>query len=83
MDLFAVLILFGVIAALGVTLWGLVARQKSVIAGLIAATVALLAGVCAWYAWAELNSLRQTIIFGVIALVSTISSVRQFLRDVC
>jgi hypothetical protein len=63
---------------LGVTLWGLFARQRSAVVGAIAVGVAVLATIGAWYAWAESNSMPWTVSYGVLAVASLAAATRQF-----
>jgi len=78
MNIAGAAIFLGIIAALGVALWGLVAKQRSAVVGVIAVVVALLAAGGAWYTWAESKSIPWTIGYGVVALVSLASAMRQF-----
>ena len=50
MNIISAIIFPGIIAALGVTLWGLVAKPRSRVIGMIAAAAALMAAGNAWYA---------------------------------
>jgi hypothetical protein len=77
MNLASAAIFLGVIAALCVALWGLFSRRRSVIGGVIAASVALLATGLAWYAWAESQSIPWTLGYGVVAVASVASAIRQ------
>ena len=77
MNIDSAAVFLGAIAALGATLWGLFAKQRSLVIGAIAAVVALLAAICAWYAWAETKSLPWTLGFGVVVGASLASSLRQ------
>ena len=56
MNFVSAVIFLGMIAVLGIALWGLAAKPRSRVIGVIAATVALMAAGGAWYAWAESKS---------------------------
>ena len=77
MNIASAVIFLGVSAALGLAIWGLVARQRSTLVGVIAVSVALLAAGCAWYAWAESKSIPWTLGYGVLLVVSLASALRQ------
>ena len=77
MNLATAAIFLAVIAALCVVLRGLFSRRRSVIGGVIAASLALLATVLAWYAWAESQSIPWTLLYGVVAVASVASAIRQ------
>lgn len=70
-------IFFVIIAAAGVTLWGLFTKQRSVVIGVVAAAVAVLATVGAWYAWAESRSIPWTVGYAVLVAASLASAARQ------
>jgi hypothetical protein len=78
MNIASAAIFMGMIVALGVTLWGLFARQKSVVIGVIATAVALLAAAGGWYSWAETKSMPWTAGYGILVAASLASAVRQF-----
>jgi len=77
MNIASAVIFLGMIAALGLALWGLVAKQRSPVIGVIAAAVAFLAAGGAWYAWAESKSVPWTVGYGVVALACLASTMRQ------
>ena len=77
MNLAGAAIFLSVIAAMCVALWGLFSRRRSVIVGVIAGSVALLAAGLAWYAWAETQSILWTVAYGVVAVTSVASAIRQ------
>ncbi|MEJ7592801.1 MAG: hypothetical protein WKF77_14730 [Planctomycetaceae bacterium] len=77
MNITSAVIFPGLIAVLGLTLWGLVSRKRSPVIGVIAAAVALMAAGGAWYAWAESKSVPWTVGYGVIVMVSLASMMRQ------
>jgi hypothetical protein len=64
------IIFLGVTAALAVVAWGAFAARRSVAVAVVAAIVAVLASGCAWYAFAESQSLPWTIGYGVVTLLS-------------
>jgi|CXWL01.1.fsa_nt_gi aspartate oxidase len=74
-------IFLGMIAVLGLALWGLVAKPRSPLIGVIAAAVALMAAGGAWYAWAETKSVPWTVGDGVVALACVASAKRQLFGD--
>ena len=76
MNITSAVISLAMIAVLGLSLWSLVANQRSAVAGVIAAVVALLAAGGAWYAWAESKSVPWTIGYGVVALACAASAMR-------
>ncbi len=78
MNIVSAVIFLGMIAALGLALWGLVAKRRSPVIGVIAAAVALIAAGGAWYAWAESKSIPWTIGYGVMAFIGLASAMRQF-----
>ena len=78
MNIASAAIFLGMLAALGVAIRGLVAKQRSAVVGVIAAAVALLAAGGAWYAWAESKSIPWTVGYGVIVVGSIASAIRQF-----
>ena len=77
MNIVSAVTFLGMIAVLGIALWGLVAKPRSRVIGVIAATVALMAAGGAWYAWAESKSVPWTIGYGVVALACMASAMRQ------
>ncbi len=78
MNIASAAIFLGLLAALGIALWGLCAEQRSAVVGVIAAAVALLAAGGAWYAWAESKSIPWTVGYGVVVVGSVASAIRQF-----
>lgn len=80
MNIASAVFFLGFIAALGVTLWGLFARQRSAVVGAIAVAVAALAAIGAWIAWAESNSMPWTVGYGVLVAASLTAAARQFLN---
>ena len=76
MNIFSAVIFLGMIAVLCLSLWSLVANQRSAVAVVIAVVVALLAAGGAWYAWAESKSIPWTIGYGVVALACAASAMR-------
>lgn len=77
MNIASAVIFLGMIAVLGLSLWSLVANQRSAVAGVIAAAVALMTAGGAWYAWAESKSIPWTVGYGVVALACVASAMRQ------
>ena len=77
MNIVSAVTFLGMIAVLGIALWGLVAKPRSRVIGVFAATVALMAAGGAWYAWAESKSVPWTIGYGVVALACMASAMRQ------
>ncbi len=81
MNIASAAIVLGLLAALGISLWGLFAEQRSAVVGVIAAAVALLAAAGGWHAWSETKSIPWTVGYGVIVVGSVASAIRQFVGD--
>lgn len=78
---YGAVIFIGVIVALAVVVRGAFAKRRSIAVALISLPLALLAAGCAWYAFAESQSLPWTIGHGVVALLSVGVGIKHLAGD--
>ena len=71
------LIVLAGLLLLGLSIWGLFNRGRSIFCALAGILVLLGASLGAWIAWMETNSALGTAIYLVIALVGIVAAVRQ------
>ena len=71
------LIFFAAFVMIGLSIWGLFNRRRSILCALSSIMVILGAWMGATYAWVESKSTSWTVIYLVVALIGVVSILRQ------
>jgi MFS superfamily sulfate permease-like transporter len=72
-----VIVFLVALAALGLSVWGLFNKGRSIPCALSGVVVAIGAGLGAWHAWGESRSLAWTAVYIIFVLVGVVSIFRQ------
>ena len=62
---------------LGLSIWGLFNRRRSILCGLAGILIVPVAAILALYAWGESRSIPWTVVYLIVALIGIVSVFRQ------